>query len=208
MLPYLIAGAIGFGIGKLFENGGEAGEKYVNGGGVGKYKMYKLRAEGLNDFINFLGTGVYFNIKSFTVEPIGVPDVVVSFETNLSLSEIKAKLREVKDSHVMLDTIKPIKEYTGERYVGGGGVSYRGRDIDKIKVGDIVQYANSNTEYEAEVIDINYDSQFKGLSTVTIKWLDNGKIQNAYLKDLMLSKGKKFAGGGVAKKRRRSVSAQ
>jgi hypothetical protein len=77
-----------------------------------------------------------------------------------------------------------------------GGVSYRSRDIDKIKVGDIVQYANSNTEYEAEVIDINYDSQYKALSSVTIKWLDNGKIEDAYLQDLMLSKGNKFADGG------------
>jgi predicted transcriptional regulator len=95
---------------------------FKKGGGVGKYNTYKLRAEGLNDFMNFLGTGVYSNVKSYTVEPIGFPDVVVSFETNLSLSEIKAKLREVQDSHVMLDTIKPIKEYTGERYEGGGGV--------------------------------------------------------------------------------------
>ena len=84
---------------------------------------------------------------------------------------------------------------TGTRF-DNGGISYRSRDIDKIKVGDIVQYANSNTEYEAEVIEINYDSQYKALSSVTIKWLDNGKIEDAYLQDLMLSKGNKFADGG------------
>ena len=59
--------------------------KYADGGGVGKYNTYKLRAEGLNDFLNFLGTGAYFNVKSYTVERIGFPDVAVSFETNLSL---------------------------------------------------------------------------------------------------------------------------
>ena len=84
------------------------------------------------------------------------------------------------------------------KYDDGGGVSYRSRDIDKIKIGDIVQYANSNSEYNAEVIDIVYDSQFKGLSSVTIKWLNNGKIQDTYLKDLMLSKGKKMSDGGMA----------
>jgi hypothetical protein len=62
---------------------------------------------------------MYFKIKSFTIEPMGVPDVVVTFDTSSSLSEIKQKLREVPDSHVMLQTVKPINEYTGEREVGG-----------------------------------------------------------------------------------------
>lgn len=86
--------------------------------------------------------------------------------------------------------------FSKKKMAQGGGVSYRSRDIDKIKVGDIVQYAHSNSEYEAEVIDIVYDSRFKELSSVTIKWLDNGKIQKSYLKDLMLSKDKKMAKGG------------
>jgi hypothetical protein len=99
--------------------------KYAKGGGVGRVKTYKLRAEGLNDFLAFLQTGMYMKIKSFTVEPIGVPDVVVTFETESSLSEIKSKLREIPDSHVMLQTVMPINEYTGERneqYADGGGV--------------------------------------------------------------------------------------
>ena len=97
----------------------------ADGGGVGRVKTYKLRAEGLNDFLAFLQTGMYMKIKSFTVEPIGVPDVVVTFETESSLSEIKSKLREIPDSHVMLQTVMPINEYTGERneeYANGGGV--------------------------------------------------------------------------------------
>lgn len=86
----------------------------AKGGGVNS-NTYKLRAEGLDDFLAFLRTGMYMKIKSFTVEPIGVPDVVVSFVTDASLSEIKSKLKEVRDSHVMLETIKPINQYTGER---------------------------------------------------------------------------------------------
>jgi antirestriction protein len=90
--------------------------------------------------------------------------------------------------------------FSKKKMARGGGVSYRSRDIDKIKVGDIVQYAHSNSEYEAEVIDIVYDSRFKELSSVTIKWLDNGKIEESYLKDLMLSKDKKMAKGGSVEK--------
>jgi hypothetical protein len=110
---------------KLAEKG-----QMSNGGGVdfGNNKVYKLRAEGLNDFLAFLQKGMYMRVKSFTIKPIGVPDVEVSFETDASLSEIKSKLREVPDSHVMLETVKPINEYTGEReedyeeYAKGGGV--------------------------------------------------------------------------------------
>jgi len=93
---------------------------YGEGGGISKSgsKIYKLRAEGLNDFLAFLQNGMYFKVKSFTVEPLGIPDVVVTFETDSSLSEIKEKLREIPDSHVMLDTVKPINEYTGDREEG------------------------------------------------------------------------------------------
>jgi hypothetical protein len=93
---------------------------------------------------------------------------------------------------------KMMRSRRGMKYNNGGGVSYRGRDNDKIKVGDIVQYANSNTEYQAKVIDIVYDNNAfrKGLSSVKIQWLDNGKIENAFLEDLMLS-NKMTNGGGV-----------
>lgn len=102
-----------------------AENKMSKGGGFdsGSSKVYKLRAESLNDFLAFLQKGMYMRVKSFTVEPIGVPDVEVSFETDASLSEIKSKLREVPDSHVMLETVKSINEYTGEReedYSKGG----------------------------------------------------------------------------------------
>ena len=106
----------------------EPSDMYAKGGNVetGNLKMYKLRAEGLNDFLAFLQNDMYFRIKSFTVQPIGVPDVVVSFETDASLTEIKSKLREIPDSHVMLQTVKPINEYTGDRYAKGGSVSPKG----------------------------------------------------------------------------------
>jgi len=117
------------------------GSMYAGGGNLGKMgsKTYKLRAEGLNDFLAFLQNDMYFKIKYFTIEPIGVPDVVVTFETSSSLSEIKEKLKEVPDSHVMLQTVKPINEYTGEReeegkYAHGGSMS------SSHEVGDTVTF--------------------------------------------------------------------
>jgi hypothetical protein len=126
--------------------------KMAKGGNVEK-NIYKLRAEGLNDFLAFLQNGMYFRVKSFTVEIIGVPDVVVSFETDASLSEIKSKLREIPDSHVMLQTIEPINEYTGERtdeYAKGGNVK-------TAKIGDIL---TASTGVELKVVD--YDPLFGG----------------------------------------------
>jgi len=111
---------------------------------------------------------------------------------------IIGKNRYQKDEVYVLDRNKNahyVNLDKGQRFNNGGGVSYRGRDNDKIKVGDIVQYANSNTEYQAKVIDIVFDTPFRrGLSSVKIQWLDNGKIEKAFLEDLMLSK--KFNNGG------------
>jgi hypothetical protein len=117
------------------------GSMYADGGNLGKtgIKTYKLRAEGLNDFLAFLQNDMYFKIKSFTIEPTGFPDVVVTFDTSSSLTEIKQKLKEVPDSHVMLQTVKPFNEYTGEReeegeYANGGSMS------KSYEIGDIISF--------------------------------------------------------------------
>jgi len=85
----------------------------------------------------------------------------------------------------------------------GGGVWYRGKDMDKIKVGDIVQYANSNTERQAKVLSITPNEDFRELSDVRIQWLDAPETalkHNAFLGDLMLSKKNYARGGGVESK--------
>ena len=134
-----------------WEKSVEGRYEYAKGGGVGSSKTYKLRAEGLNDFLAFLQAGMYMRIKSFTIQPIGVPDVVVTFETDASLSEIKSKLREVPDSHVMLQTVKPINEYTGERdeeYAEGGGVGDKVRELKQKSSGFFPNISpNSETSY-------------------------------------------------------------
>jgi hypothetical protein len=143
-----------------------AEDEYADGGMMakgGSLNTYKLRAEGLNDFLSFLQTGMYMRMKSFTIEPIGVPDVVVSFVTDASLSEIKSKLKEVTDSHVMLETIKPINEYTGERdrmMAKGGKTTFNDKVksiteklLKKKKVSPKVQKDYGKTFNKKEAID-------------------------------------------------------
>jgi len=123
-------------------------KKMSYGGNLGESgtKTYKLRAEGLNDFIAFLQNDMYFKVKSFTVEITGFPDVVVTFETASPLSEIKEKLKGVPDSHVMLETVKPIKEYTGERegsYAHGGSMYAGGGTLSAMEEREIQNFVGS-----------------------------------------------------------------
>jgi hypothetical protein len=80
---------------------------------------YKFRAECSYDALTFIDktTGLTYNfeIKQQDIDGSLIPDVDVIFESDLSLDEIRDKIREVIDGHVMLQTVKPIDEYTAER---------------------------------------------------------------------------------------------
>jgi hypothetical protein len=76
---------------------------------------YKLRAESLNDVVQFI-QNEYSHMKNFNMKRDELfPDVDFEFETDLTLDEIIFKLKNINDSHVMYQTIKPINEYTGSR---------------------------------------------------------------------------------------------
>lgn len=81
--------------------------------------FYKFRAECLQDAISFkdktIGLTDNFKIINQDVDSISIPDVDVEFESELSLDEIIIKMREVFDSHVMIQTLNLIERYTGER---------------------------------------------------------------------------------------------
>jgi len=125
----------------------------------------------------------------------------------LGSTKAKVPFKAIPWSELTHTDDRPQMSY--ERYRSmeyGGGVSYKGRDIDKIKVGDIVQYAHSNSESEAKVISITPHKDFKELSDVKIEWLEGsggrfgnkkGEIHDAALEDLMLSKKRYEKGGGV-----------
>ena len=76
---------------------------------------YKMRAEGVNDVFEFV-RAMGGNIKEYRI--IGntiIPDVEFEFETKKSLHIVLKTLRQIPDSHVMVETVKPISDYTGVR---------------------------------------------------------------------------------------------
>ena len=44
-----------------------------------------------------------------------LPDVEFEFKTTMTLDEILDILSNQVDSHVMMETLRPVEEYTGER---------------------------------------------------------------------------------------------
>jgi hypothetical protein len=75
---------------------------------------FKLRAECLDDVL-FLCKRMP-KIWGIKIEQWGpMPDVEFEFKTSLTSDEILAILKKRVDSHVMIDTLKPYDEYTGER---------------------------------------------------------------------------------------------
>ena len=155
----------------------DTGGIFNNGGGIGK--EYKLRAEGLNDFINFIGTGIYFDIKWFKVETTSGPDVIVTFSTDLSLKQIKSNLEQVEDSHVMLDTVKPVNEYTGERFDNGGNV---GRDA----------MFRSQEPHEQRYDRKREWKEYKKDNWLANDWFDNGGAINESELDILNNIGFKI----------------
>lgn len=78
--------------------------------------FYKCRAELASDAYHFaLNNSV--NIRIFKVEPIqnGIPDVVVTFESELSIEELKQRMSKINDAHVMSESLRIEEEYDGER---------------------------------------------------------------------------------------------
>ena len=78
---------------------------------------FKFRAECLNDVDRLKGV-LRKNGKKIRMtideEPPWI-GVVVEMETTETLDAIKGAMRKVPDGHVMLQTVAPEDEYTGER---------------------------------------------------------------------------------------------
>jgi len=75
---------------------------------------FKLRAECFQDVLILIDK-LSKNLYGFRIERDFLPDVEFEFITNLTSDEILAILSKQVDSHVMMDTLKPFDEYTGER---------------------------------------------------------------------------------------------
>jgi len=74
---------------------------------------YKLRAECMADVVQFIEIA---DINNTSFKRKGMtPDVEFMFNTNMSLPQIIEKIKLISDSHVMYQTVQPIKYYTGKR---------------------------------------------------------------------------------------------
>jgi hypothetical protein len=75
---------------------------------------FKFRAECLEDVVNLL-----YRIKTKDTEIhikfFQVPDVEAVLATDLSLEEVIDQARAVTDGHVIVETVQPEEEYTGDR---------------------------------------------------------------------------------------------
>jgi len=79
---------------------------------------YKFRAECQEDVLDLLILLPSGNIVDHDFDPFdeASPDVEVEIELkNTTLDELREIMTEVIDGHVMVQTVMPIEEYTGER---------------------------------------------------------------------------------------------
>ena len=83
-------------------------------GHIGDLYHFKLRAECFHDVLMLIDK-LSKNLYGYSIERDFFPDVEFEFITNLTSDEILAILSKQVDSHVMMDTLKPIGEYTGQR---------------------------------------------------------------------------------------------
>jgi hypothetical protein len=81
-------------------------------------KSFKLRAECCGDIGRLLlASGFRFTQLSMEVDK-EYGEVDVSFESDYTLSALRAILRKIVDGHVMLETLDYASTYTGERKYG------------------------------------------------------------------------------------------
>lgn len=78
-------------------------------------RHFKLRAECLDDVLQFIHK-MPTNVWEMKIVQVGqLPDVEFEFKTTLTLNEVLSILSRQTDSHVMMETLRPFDKYTGER---------------------------------------------------------------------------------------------
>jgi len=76
--------------------------------------IYKFRAECIGDVLQFMKKAEFrYNLKVMKTSML--PDVVVEVVTQKSLQDIISVFKKIEDSHVMIETVRPKKYYTGVR---------------------------------------------------------------------------------------------
>lgn len=81
---------------------------------------YKFRAEGVRDVYEFIRASKIvpenFKITPQSIEGGVIPDVEVSFKSDMSLEDLRNIAEDIEDCHVIVQSLNAKKLYTGERY--------------------------------------------------------------------------------------------
>lgn len=82
-----------------------------------KPNIYKMRCESVGDAMEFLERWflLFKDKTTFNIETDGYMGCTLSITTNKSLETIEYVIKLINDSHVMLETLKPLNLYTGNR---------------------------------------------------------------------------------------------
>lgn len=81
-----------------------------------RFAYYSFRAEGVCDVVNFCHTlhhlvmerREHFGALQIKTDPTGFHECVVEFRSTLGLETLRGILRKQIDSHVMLETLRPV----------------------------------------------------------------------------------------------------
>lgn len=101
---------------------------------------YKLRCEFLKDATSILGRAGFINFKLGSLMTNALLDCELEFESEGSLEEVKKLILECEDDetgvelHVAIQTVQPIKSYTGERSFPEGDFRIPGLTPKIVKV--------------------------------------------------------------------------
>lgn len=78
-------------------------------------ERYKMRAESDLDVLEAIREIPELNNLTFQYPDKILTACIVTFQSQLSLETLKSKLSEIRDSHVMVDTLSSTSAYTGTR---------------------------------------------------------------------------------------------
>jgi len=222
MLPYLIAGAIGFGIAKLFEEGGET---FGRGGKAEKkYYWIKMDRSKIDEYIDYASRMMgMFEGEIYTQAPNKVAfdteNDMFAFTSMIDNHNNDNDFQEGDEGYIYYEELfngepRPnmFDKIIGNKYDNGGGVN------KMMKYDTLVHYVTSNLDKgEKEYLGINafskedaekkakimFNQEDADRYDATIEYVSVWERGEAYKKG-----GSMYADGGLAKKRRRRANAQ
>jgi hypothetical protein len=200
MLPYLIAGAIGFGIGKLFEEGGET---FGRGGMTNEDILRSFLTSNRETQTNNLST--YYNqYDDFLLLRNYSTLIAIRKGNDVRITNIKYS----KTTSAITNRLKALAEEMGynvsyvSKFEGGGEVQDELYDL--VSDFDSNEYEAFCYEFDIDIDDANQMTDFiSQLSDEDAKNIIN-QIENGYFSD----SEDEYAGGGGVKKRKRRANEQ